>query len=124
MAHKILIADDEEVVRELVVALIEFSGFIPVEAVDGSELFKKAVQHKPDLIITDILMPGISGYRAVEQLRKQKELEHTPVIFCSGVMKDQQTFKTLKPSGPCCFLPKPFDKPLLIKTIKEMLDNK
>lgn len=121
MSKKILIADDEETAREYVVYVLQQSGFDPIEASNGTELVEKAKKYKPDLIMTDILMPGISGYTAIKKLRVLKSCTSTPVIFFSGIMKDKETFKTLKPDGPCTFLTKPFDKELLIAKIKEFL---
>lgn len=121
MSRKILIADDEETAREYAVYVLQKSGFESIEACNGSELVEKAKKYKPDLIMTDILMPGISGYKAIEKLRVIKHFTSTPVIFFSGVMKDKETFKTLKPDGPCTFLTKPFEQELLIAKIKEFL---
>ena len=124
MSKKILVVDDEETAVEYAVYAIQKNGFTCLEASNGTELYEKAIKYKPDLIITDILMPGISGYKAIEKLRLKKDFESTPVIFCSGVMKDRETFNTLKPAGPCTFLTKPFDKDLLIKTINDFLTPK
>ena len=121
MPKKILIADDEDTAREFIVYLLKDHDFETFEADDGDKLFKKTEQIHPDLIITDILMPGISGYKAIEKIRLKKEFKNLPVIFCSGIMKDKETFKTLKPPGPCRFLTKPFDNTQLLTTINELL---
>ena len=121
MPKKILIADDEDTAREFAAYLLKQHGYEPIEAADGAELLKKAGEHLPDLILTDILMPGISGYTAVEHIRSIKQLKNTPVIFCSGVMKDRETFHTLKPSGPCDFISKPFDRELLLQKIQSFI---
>lgn len=122
MPKKILIAEDEDTAREFVVYFLKDNGFETIEADDGDELFTKTKKFYPDLIITDILMPNISGYKAIEKIRSNQKFADLPVIFCSGIMKDKETFKTLKPQGPCSFLTKPFDTNLLLRTINELLN--
>ncbi|MBD3272656.1 MAG: response regulator [Elusimicrobia bacterium] len=122
MPKKILIADDEDTIREFVSVLIKKSGFDVIEADNGNDLCSKAQSNPPDLIITDILMPDMSGYKAIEKLRAQPSGKDIPVIFTSGVMKDQNTFTALKPAGPCLFVPKPLTEENLIPAINKLLE--
>ncbi|MCD6413057.1 MAG: response regulator transcription factor [Elusimicrobia bacterium] len=105
----ILIADDEPYVREAIRAMVEELGdFDIVEAEDGRSLIDIAKRIRPDLIITDIVMPDIDAYHAIRELKADKNFRDTPVIFQSAMVKDKIVFETLKPPGPSAFLVKPF----------------
>ncbi|MFH1378932.1 MAG: response regulator [bacterium] len=80
MPKQILIADDEDTTREFASYFLKENGYDVIEADDGDELFKKCGKFHPDLIITDILMPGISGYKAVEKIRQKKNLPDYPLF--------------------------------------------
>ncbi len=117
---KIVIADDQEEIRLLFKAILKDS-FDIILATDGEELIEKVKQEKPDLVISDIVMPRLSGYKAIKQLRQYKWFENTPVIFNSGLVKDKDLYETLKPPGPSVFILKPFNKEIIISQIKNFL---
>ncbi len=120
---KILIADDEDVIIELVGEILNnsMSGIEIIKAGNGQELVEKSIAEKPDLIITDVIMPKLSGWRGIKQLRQKDEFSHIPVIFNSGLVRDKELYETLKPEGPSCFILKPFKKDILVKKVKEFL---
>ncbi|MCD6413191.1 MAG: response regulator [Elusimicrobia bacterium] len=113
---KILIADDEYAVRVLLKTLLK--NYEICEAKDGIELREKAVEFKPDLIITDVIMPGISAWKAIKELREMSEFKDIPVIFASGYVKDKEIFEMHRPAGPSAFLLKPFKKDELFGILK------
>ena len=115
---KILIADDEEEIRILLKTLLGPENEYE-EAENGEELIEKAKKFLPDLIITDIIMPKLSGWKAIKELRKIQDLKNVPVIFSSGLVKDKELYETLKPEGPSAFILKPFTK----KQIEEVLNK-
>ena len=76
---KILLADDDTVIREVIKAMLEETPDCEIiEAETGKDLIDKAHSVVPDLIISDIIMPGLSGYRAVGELRKEKNSPKFP----------------------------------------------
>jgi len=118
---KILIVDDEKQQRDLLnIMLRDHYDFI--EAESGEEMIRKAHEHKPDLVISDVIMPGTSGFRAVGELKKDREYINLPVIFCSGRVTDRDLYNTLKPRGKSHFLLKPVHRKDLLDTIKELLE--
>ena len=122
MRKVILIAEDEPYVREVIKAMSdEIGDFDTIEAENGAQLIDLAEKSKPDLIITDIIMPDMDAYHAVAKLKKNPEFRDTPVIFESAVMKDISVFETLKPEGRCIFLIKPFKFEELSQAIKQLL---
>ncbi|PIU18710.1 MAG: response regulator [Elusimicrobia bacterium CG08_land_8_20_14_0_20_44_26] len=121
---KILLVDDDTVIREVIRAMLEELGDCEItEAETGKELILKAKASPPDLIICDIIMPGLSGYRAVGELRKEKKLANIPVIFNSASVKDREMHHMLKPQGPCTFMIKPFKFQEFIPLVKKALDT-
>lgn len=105
MGYKILIADDEAEIRDLLRLYLEKDGYEVLEAVDGIEALEKAKKEKPDLLILDIMMPGLDGYRV---LRNVREISNIPVIMLSA--KDTNTDKILGLDlGADDYITKPFE---------------
>jgi CheY-like chemotaxis protein len=78
---KILIVDDNATNRKLLVALLNHEGHATIEAVDGADGLAAARTERPQLVISDILMPTMDGYEFVRQLRADSQVGNTPVIF-------------------------------------------
>ena len=87
MAKKVLVVDDELHMRTFVVTLLETSGFKPLSAEDGQKGLEIARQHKPSLIILDIMMPKESGMEMYRELKTDPLLKDIPVIIVSAVSK-------------------------------------
>lgn len=80
MEH-ILIVDDEERIREIISKYARHEGYQVTEAADGSEAVRLCMEYDYDLIVMDIMMPGLDGFEACRRIRKKKEL---PVIMLSA----------------------------------------
>jgi len=116
----VLIADDEEPIRKLCRIMLG-SGYEVIEAKDGMDLLEKAKEVSPDLIISDVVMPGLSGWKTIARLREDSRFAATPVLFNSGLVKDKELYETLRPKGPSAFLLKPFKKANLVNTVNRLL---
>jgi CheY-like chemotaxis protein len=120
----ILIVDDEPDAIEFVKAvLLDIGEFHVISAKDGKEGINKAAADKPDLIILDVIMPGMDGFLVFHELRNTKETKDIPVIMLTGVA-DKIGIKFLKDdmknytgSEPIDYIEKPLDPDLLKKTI-------
>ena len=85
---KILIVEDNQDNRELVVKVLKNKGFELAEAADGEEAIEKAVSEKPDLILLDISLPKLDGYEVVKRLKSMEEFREIPVVaFTAHAMK-------------------------------------
>ena len=119
MGHKILIVDDEPAIVLILKVRLEaehYQVFTAYNGVDGLKIFQ---QEKPDLIITDVMMPGMSGYEFFEALRKQGAAGAiVPVIVTSARGSMAQFFDKWAINF---FMPKPFDMPVLLLEIKKAL---
>jgi two-component system cell cycle response regulator DivK len=91
---KILIVEDNQDSRELVVKILKNSGFYMIEAVDGEEALEKATRYKPHLILMDISIPKIDGYEVTKRLKDQDEFKHIPIVALTAhAMKgDRENF--------------------------------
>ncbi|MBW4681112.1 MAG: response regulator [Microcoleus vaginatus WJT46-NPBG5] len=114
--RKILVADDHEEIRALMVNMLSHLGFEILEASDGQECLNKALEVKPDLILMDLMMPVMSGLEATRRLRNLTDLAGTIIIAISASVFDFNRQKSLE-SGCSDFLP----KPILIQELLEKL---
>lgn len=104
MEYKILIADDEAEIRDVLRLYLEKDGYEVVEASDGVETMEKLQKENPDLVILDIMMPSPDGYRVLRNIR---ENNNVPVIILSA--KDTDTDKILGLDlGADDYITKPF----------------
>jgi len=88
MPKKILIVEDNQDNRELVVKVLRNKGFETAEAADGEEAIEKAVSENPDLILLDISLPKLDGYEVVKRLKSMEEFQEIPVVaFTAHAMK-------------------------------------
>lgn len=104
MGYKILIADDEAEIRDVLRLYLEKDGYEVTEAADGVETMAGLRQEKPDLVILDIMMPGLDGYRVLRNIREDNNI---PVILLSA--KDTDADKILGLDlGADDYITKPF----------------
>lgn len=106
---KILIVDDRAASREVLVCLLNYKNHITLEAADGAEALEIARDQKPDLIISDVLMPTMDGFEFVRQLRLDPVIGGTTVVFSTAHFLTREA-KALADSCQVSFvLPKPCD---------------
>ncbi len=105
MGYRILIADDEAEIRDLLRLYLEKDGYEVLEAADGLETMERVKKEEPDLLLLDIMMPGLDGYRV---LRNVRENSNIPVIMLSA--KGTNTDKILGLDlGADDYITKPFE---------------
>lgn len=125
MADSVLIIDDSEAVREKIVKTLEardlFSRFYQAE--DGLEGFKKLLASPVDIILRDLEMPRMDGFKFLGMLKSRPEVADTPVIILTGNEDRELKIKGLE-QGACDFLTKPFDPEELVARMKVHLKIK
>lgn len=114
----ILVVDDEKDIRESISDLLHDYGFDVLTAENGKDLLKMLQKNKPDFILLDILMPGMTTYEILEEF-KTKKID-TPIIFLTVVRFAEHT-KKLITKNMVDYIEKPFDNKDLIKRIKRAL---
>ncbi len=115
---KILIVDDEESIRRSLEYFVKQSGHECMTAVNGEEGLTAALTHKPQVIISDIVMPVCDGLRFLEHLREQKPDEYTPVIIMISGYADDHEIQKAYDYGARWTL----RKPIRFSVLKKLLD--
>jgi len=96
LPKKILIVDDNQDSRELVVKILKVRGYQTIEAVDGEEALEKAVAERPDLILMDRSLPKIDGYEVTRRLKGQEEFKDIPIVALTAHAMRGDREKALK----------------------------
>lgn len=122
---KILIAEDEKDIRELITLTLQFSGFEVVSARDGQEAVDIATGSGQtfDLILMDVRMPRKTGYQACRELRDNETTQNIPLIFLSAKGQETEVQQGIE-AGADQYILKPFAPDALIKTVKDVLSQK
>jgi DNA-binding response OmpR family regulator len=120
--NKILVIEDDTNIRNNVVEILEVNGYKPKAAVDGEEAIDILKSYLPDLIISDILMPNLTGLELKERLETSNTLKKIPFIFLSA-KADLQDIREGMNLGADDYLTKPFKLADLLKTIKIRLSK-
>ena len=121
---KILIIEDEPSYRNLLHSELTAKGYAVVDANDGKEGYDKAITIHPDLIILDILMPGVDGITMLEELRNSKEGKLMKVILLTNLDLDSQVMERVLNAKPLFYFVKSEITPsLLIEKVEEELSD-
>jgi DNA-binding response OmpR family regulator len=119
---RILVAEDEPDIRELVVITLAFNGFEVASAADGEEALTLADSDSFDLIILDVRMPRMTGYEACRQLRQRDDTRTTPIIFLSAKGQESEVQAGLE-AGADEYIIKPFAPNDLARRVRAALDS-
>lgn len=96
MPRKILIIEDDKFLRELIIRKLVNEGYQTIEATDGEEGVRTAKAEKPDLILLDLILPGIDGFEALARIKKDQETTNLPVIILSNLGQKEDIERGLK----------------------------
>ena len=96
MAKKILIIEDDKFLRELIAKKLAKDGFDTAEAIDGEEGIKKVKEEKPDLVLLDLILPGIDGFEVLSRIKEDAALSSVPVIILSNLGQREDIEKGLE----------------------------
>ncbi|MDA0736031.1 MAG: response regulator transcription factor [Bacteroidetes bacterium] len=116
----ILVVDDERDLLDLIEYNLKKEGFKVLKAENGEEGISKAKEHKPDLILLDIMMPKMDGLEAVEIMRKDDDLKKTPIIFLTARSDEKTEIDGLNKGGDD-YITKPISTTKLVSRIKAVL---
>ena len=116
----ILVVDDETDLLDLIEYNLHKEGFNVLKAEDGEEGIKVAKEHRPDLILLDIMMPKMDGLEAVEIMRQDEDLKKTPIIFLTARSDEKTEIDGLNKGGDD-YITKPISTTKLVSRIKAVL---
>jgi CheY-like chemotaxis protein len=119
---KILVVEDHPDMRELLIWQMELMGFSAIPAKHGKEGVEKAVQEKPQLILMDIMMPGMDGREATRLLRSHPETQDIPILAATALFRDAD-LKTCIDAGCNDYIVKPFTFQELQGKVQEFISD-
>ena len=117
---KILIVDDEPNIVVALEFLLSQRGFQTAKAHRGEEALRLFPSFAPDLVVLDVMMPGMDGFEVARQIRSNPNYPNTRSIFLTARSTDEDRLKGYANGGDV-YLPKPFDNETLLTTIKEVI---
>lgn len=122
MPKTILIVEDDTILRDLISQkLRKENDYEIVEAVDGEEGLKKAKEVKPDIILLDLILPGIDGFGVLEQIKKDPEIAKIPVVILSNLGQKEEIEKGMKLGATDFLIKAHFTLSEIVKKIKIIL---
>jgi len=114
--QKILVVDDSPTERQFMVEMLAKKGYQVVVSDSGEDAIVKAKSEKPDLILMDVVMPGINGYQATRAITRDEATKHIPVIMCTSKGADTDKIWGMR-QGALDYLVKPVDPQQLLAKI-------
>lgn len=122
MSLRILIVDDESAIRLVCRLNLDSAGFETLEAADGETALALARSEQPDLILLDIMLPGIDGWGVAEELAASAETREIPILFLSA-RSDRADEERGHEVGGLGYITKPFDPEALIDRVRDVLER-
>ncbi|MDR1079872.1 MAG: response regulator [Deltaproteobacteria bacterium] len=120
---KVLVVDDEILNRKLIQAMLKPQGYEVVLAGDGVECLEKVRENPPDLILLDIIMPGMNGFEVVQEIKKEERFAQIPIVMVTALQDVNDRVKALE-VGADDFLSKPVDRMELRARVRSLLKVK
>ena len=122
MAKEILIVDDEPSIVVPIQFLMEQQGYSVIVAENGHDALDLIYKYKPDLVLLDIMLPGIDGYEVCEIVRLNPKLRDIKIIFLTAKGREVEIAKGLA-LGADAYITKPFSNAELVAKVKMVLEN-
>jgi DNA-binding response OmpR family regulator len=120
---RIVVADDEVDVRELVAYRLSRSGYEVVEASDGEQALRLALENPPDLAVLDVMMPKLDGYELTRRLRAEPSTQRVPVILLTARAQEADVSQGFE-AGADDYLRKPFNPDELLARVRAVLGRR
>ena len=106
--HTVLVIDDDELVSRTLQRTLKVYGYNTMVSSSGTEGIQLARRHRPDLVVLDIIMPGVDGYQVCRQFRGDPLLKEVPILFLTAKAKDEDKIEGFR-AGADDYLSKPFN---------------
>ena len=123
MSARILVVDDDAFTQRVIVAALRPHGYEVATASDGASALARALVHPPDLVISDVVMPGMDGWALVRRVRSHHQLAFVPFIFLSSLKSADDVLRGFR-LGADDYLPKPFTAEALAERVATVLEGR
>ncbi len=120
LVGKILIVEDSPSELELMSYYLKDSGCHVIKAANGKEALEKVLSEQPDAIVTDVVMPGMSGFELCRSLKKNPVTQKVPIVICSSKNQEIDRLWAMK-QGADFYLTKPYTREQLLRAIKSVV---
>lgn len=123
MINKILVIDDSDTERFVAVRMLNDAGYRTIEASNGEDGVQKAIEEMPDLILMDVMMPGVTGFQATRYLNKTSKTKDIPIFMLTAKDKESDKAWGIK-QGALCYFVKPVNKESILLEIEKLNGNR
>lgn len=116
----ILVVDDEGVILKVIQMFLEKADYHVVTAISGPEALEKVQEEKPELIILDIMMPGMNGIQVAEKLKGDTTTQDIPILALT-VLAERPKHEQIMAAGCDAYMAKPFEMDALLKKVRGLM---
>ena len=119
LMRTVLVVEDTPSEMELLSHYLRESGYAVINAISAQEALNKAIELKPDVIVTDVVMPGMSGFELCRSLKKHPETEKVPIIICTSKGQEIDRLWGMR-QGADVYITKPFTREQLVRAVRSV----
>jgi len=120
MAKKILIIEDDKFLRELISQKLVKEGYEISEAVDGEKGIEAVIKEKPDLVLLDLILPGINGFEVLARIKSDPKVSQIPVIILSNLGQKDDIERALKMGATDYLIKAHFTPPEIVEKVNKV----
>jgi twitching motility two-component system response regulator PilH len=117
---KILVVDDTPSTRQLISGYLQDNGYEVIEALNGKDALEKAIQNKPDIVITDVVMPEMNGFELCRSLKKNPATQNLRIVVCTSKNQDIDRLWGMR-QGADVYLTKPFTQDDIMQAVESVV---
>lgn len=121
MPKKILIIEDDDILRGLISERLKREDFKIAQAIDGISGLKAVTKERPDLVLLDIILPGMNGFEVLENIKKDQAIASTPVAILSNLSQQEDIDKAFQLGAKDYFIKVNFTSEEILQKIKDIL---
>lgn len=120
---RIMVVDDEMDIRFVIRKMLEKEGYEVIEADSGEQAMELLKDTVPDMILLDVMMPGLNGWETCEQIKSSEDLRQIPVVMLTAKTTEEDKVKALEKCGAQWHISKPLERSKFIETVKWLLES-
>lgn len=120
---RIMVVDDEPDIRFVIRKMLEKEGYSVIEADSGESAMELLKDTVPDLILLDVMMPGLNGWETCTEIKASGALQHVPVVMLTAKTSEEDKVKALEKCGANWHISKPLERTKFIETVKWLLES-